>query len=350
MNFKELIILLLLSSCYISDELPPDQTVWNYDLPSNVNLNQSGLLDLNTRIRALEFEQIRGLTIIKDHKLVFENYYGGNSRISINELSTASMAITVAAIGVALDKNLISLDDRIEDYLPEYADIFENDNNKTFITVKHLLLNKSGLSWSADDPFLMKSSPDWVRYVLAKPMQASAGLQYNLDSGSGILLAKIIANQSGQSFQDFVDIHIFQPLQITNSTIAKDSNDNYNGEFGISLSHLDFTKIGYLMLEEGIWNGRRIIDPNFVEEATTLQTNVSGRYNSGFFWKKFGDDFQNAFGINYEDVYFITGEIGQHLYVIPSKKMVIAIDAENYFFDFRNPSLNLLVEISYLIQ
>ncbi len=350
MKYTILIIAILFSSCYLSEELPPDQTVWEYDLPVNVNLDQEALLSLDTRIKINDFERIRGLTIIKDGKLVFENYYSENSRYTLNALGGTSMAITIAAIAIAEEKGFLSFDDKIEDYLPEYADIFEDDNNKTFITIRHLILNKSGLPWSISDLFDIQTTNDWVRYVLEKSMQAPAGLQFNFNNACGLILAKIIENGSGQSFQGFIEENIFQPLGIINVSIKQDSQGNFDGAFGISVSLLDLTKIGYLMLEEGIWNGRRVIDPNFVDQATSIQTNVSGTYNAGYSWRRFGSDFENFFGINHEDIYFITGELGQHLYIIPSKNLIVCIDAENYFFGFGNPSLNLLAEISYMIQ
>lgn len=350
MKYLTLFISLLFSSCYIGEELPPDQTTWEYDLPENVNLDQFSLGELDIRIRGLEFEQVGGLIIIKDDKLVYENYYLDNDRSTLNSLNGVSMAITIAAIGIAEENRLFSLDDKIQDYLPEYAYVFEDNNNKTFITIRHLLLGKSGISWSNNDYFEMTQTNNWVRYILEKPMQAPAGLQFNPNNAIGLLLAKIIESTSGLTFSEFVNQNIFKPLEISNFTIDQDSEGNYDGATGIKLPLLDLTKIGYLMLEEGTWNGRRVLDPNFIEESTSIQTNVSSRFKSGYYWSRFGEDYENFLGINHEDFYFITGELGQHLYIIPSKKMVIVIDAENFFFGFGNPSLNLLAVISYMIQ
>lgn len=370
MRFKLLFTSLLFSSCYLSEELPPDQTIWEYDVPSSVGLDQEALLFLNFRIKEIEFQQIRGLVIIKNDKLVFENYYTGDNRESINSLQGASMPFSVAAIGVAVDKGLLSLDDKIEVHLPEYADVFASDNNKTFITIGHLLLNKSGISWNEgifelvggftkdgdiipnpqNDINKMKESEDWVRYVLEKPMEAPAGLRFSINSGSGVVIAKIIENVSGQSFHDFLSINILNPLTISSVTLTEDSFGVSNGGDGISISLLDWAKFGYFMLEEGIWQGRRVLDPNFVTDAVGFQTSVDNQYTSGYIWRQFGDAFQDRLGIDHNDIYFIPGEFGQHMYVIPSEKMVVVVDAENYFSGFGNPSLNLLAEITFMIQ
>jgi CubicO group peptidase (beta-lactamase class C family) len=370
MKFGIPFIILLFSSCYLSEELPPDQTIWEYGVPSSVSLDQDALLYLNYRIKKFEFQQIQGLIIIKDGKLVFENYYQGDNRKSINSLNGASMSFTVAAIGVALDKGLLSLDDKIEKYLPAYAEVFAADNNKTFITIGHLLLNKSGLSWNEqlfdlvggfttegdiipnlqNDINKMKESEDWVRYVLEKPMEAPAGVRFSINSGTGVILAKIIENISDESYDNFLSTNVLNPLSINSLILSQDSLGLPNGGDGVFISLLDWTKFGYLMLNEGIWKGRRILDPNFVNEVAGFQTSVDNQFTSGYIWRQFGDSFQDKLGIDHKDIYFIPGEFGQHMYIIPSKKMIVAMDAENYFSPFGNPSLNLLTEITFMIQ
>lgn len=358
MKFKTIFILLILSSCYISDEVPPDQEIWGYELPSKNGLSDNLLLVLDNSVKTGTFQEIHGLIIIKEESLVFENYYYGRSRNSVQNIGNAGLSFTLAAIGVAEDKRILSIDDPIADYLPEYEDIFTTDPNKQAITIEHLLIHKSGFSWNeSNQPFslmndlnLMKSSDNWVRFVLEKPMEAPAGFRTNLNTGSGVLLAKIIEEASGQSFDQFLQDNIFNPLTISSCNIETDPEGNFNGGDGISASLLDWTKLGYLYLNEGTWQNRKIIDPNFILDATSIQTEVSGLYNLGYIWRFFGDDLTEYFGIPHDEFYFIQGEIGQHMYIIPSEKMIVSIFAENYFAGFFNPSLSLYTEITNSFQ
>ena len=372
MRYFLLILITLLSSCYVGDEVAPDQLVWEYELPENEGLSNQGLLDINELIYLNQFQEINGLIIIKNDKLVFENYYGRVSpsqgifqreptlkrRDSTTNIGSAGLSFALAGVGVAEDKGLLSIDDPIVNYLPDYADVFTSATDKEAITIEHLLTQKSGFSWNESiQPFSqlndlnqMKLSNDWVRYILEKPLEAPAGLRYNFNSAMGVLLAKIIENASGQSFNLFLHENVLEPLTITTFRITSDPQGHFNAGDGISVSLLDWTKLAYLFLNNGTWNNRRIIDPNFIAEATVIQHPVSDSFSVGYFWQLFGDNFSDSFSIPHEEIIFIRGGIGQTIYLVPSENMIVSIFAENFFFGLVNPSLNLFAEITNTLQ
>ena len=351
---------LIFTSCYIGTELPPDQKVWEYDQPSNNGLSEEILLQIDEAISFDQFESIHAVTIIKDGKMVFENYYDTTKRKTIIPLETTSITVTVAALGVALDLRLLDLDDPIFQYLPEYQSVFDATPEKQNITIRHLLLHRSGFSWNEtltgifgnpDNNFnQMVSSEDWIEFVLNQPLEAGPGLRYNFNSGGGTILAKIIQNASGQSFEDFVNDNILSALGVSSFNMAQDPSGNFDGGRGAFMSYIDWGKFGYLMLSEGIWNDRRVIDPNFVDEATSLQISVSSNTNFGFGWSLFGDGFTGLFPFDKDNAYYSRGTIGQHMYIVPDQNMMVFIYAENFFFGFNNPSLNLFIQLTSAIQ
>lgn len=364
-------LILLFSSCYVGDEVAPDQEIWDYARPKEVDLSEEALLTINSRIQINDFFEINGLIVIRNDQLVFENYFERDDsqgfiqrfptlskRHLADNINGGGLTFTLAAIGVAEDKRLIDIEDPISDFLPEYEDIFLGDSVKQNITIEHLLLHKSGLSWDANiqplslqnDLNQMKASEDWIRFVLEQPMEATAGLRFNLNTASGVILAKIIENASGQSFDDFIYENILDPLTINTFDIETDPSGNFNAGDGISISLLDWTKLGYLFLKKGLWQGRKIIDPNFIERATSVQTEVSGTYTLGYIWWQFGDNYLNAFALPSNEIIYIPGELGQHMYLIPSESMIISIFADNLLFGFNNPSLNLFAEITNTFQ
>ncbi|MEQ6167443.1 serine hydrolase [Ekhidna sp. MALMAid0563] len=358
-------LVLIFCSCYVGEEVAPDQEVWKYARPKEVGLSEEALLTINSRIQTNDFSEIDGLIIIKNDQLIFENYFDQDDsqgfiqrlptlskRHSAFNLNSASLTFALAAIGVAEDKRLIDIEDRISDYLPEYEDVFLADSEKENITIEHLLLHKSGLSWNVIQQFSpqndlnqMKASEDWVRYILEQPMEAPAGIRFNLNTASGVLLAKIVENASDQSFNDFIKENVIDPLTITSFDIETDPSGNFNAGDGIRISLLDWTKLGYLFLQEGLWRGRKILDPNFIENATSVQTEVSGTQTLGYIWWQFGDSFSNAFAIPSNEIIFIPGELGQHMYLIPSENMIVSIFADNLSDNFYGYSQNLFTEI-----
>ncbi len=358
-KLKIILLTLATASCYIGEDLPPDQQIWGYDRPNNVGLSEDQLLSLDSLIKFEGFERITGLMVIKDEKMVFENYYDSMSRHTNLDLGEATISITIAALGIAIDQGLVELDDPIHQYLPSYQDAFDQNVNKRDITIRHLLTHRSGIAWNENlvaffgnpDNNLnqMFASSDWVDFVLNQPMEANPGFRYNFNSGTGTILARIIQNVTQQPFDEFLNENVFHLMDIQTFTIGQDPSGNFDGGRGATISFLDWAKFGYLMLKKGIWNDRKIIDPNFVEEASSIQTEVSRSFNFGFGWRLLGENF-DFLPIDREDVFYSAGDIGQHQYVIPSQNMVIQINAENFFFGSNNPSLNLFIQITFAIQ
>ncbi len=359
-SLKYTFLFFLCASCYIGEELPTDQQIWEYDNPGNVGLSEVQLISIDSLIKLNAFERISGLMVIKDDKMVFENYYDSTNRHTIFSLDKVTITLTIAAVGVAIDKGLLNLEDPIHQYLPSYESIFDQSVSKRDITIRHLLTHRSGLSWNENlVPFFgnpdhdlnqMFASSDWVSFILNQPLEADPGFRYNFNSGAGVILARIIQNLTNQPFDEFLNENIFNELGVTTFSINQDPSGNFDGGRGASISFLDWTKFGYLMLENGIWNDRRIIDPNFVAEASSVQIPVSGSLNLGYGWRLFGENF-DFLPIDRNEIYYIGGDIGQHQYIIPSHDMIIQINAANFFFfDFNNPSLNLFIAITNTIQ
>jgi len=193
----------------VSEELPPDQDVWDYDLPKNQQLNQESLSFIDNRIKDqdIAFGTVEGLVIIRNDQLVFENYYTrGSNRFSQKNIGSMGLMITMAALGIAIDQRLLSVDDSIYHYLPEYSSIFQDDPSKKAIKIMDILTHQTGLSWNEsiernpaeDDLEIMKSQDDWVRYVLSKTL-VGIGF-YSFNTANGVLLAKIIENAAGVDF------------------------------------------------------------------------------------------------------------------------------------------------------
>lgn len=356
---------LLLGSCYIGDEVPPDQELWEYDLPENNSLNQPYLLGINESVEAENYQIIEGIIIIKNDKLVFENYYFNDAgRYKTKNIGSAGLSFALAAIGVAEDQGLLAVDDNIAMYLPEYETQFNEDPQKAQITIYNLLTNSSGIAWNEsispyspdNDLNLMKSSNDWIGFILDQPSEAPPGFRYSFNTANGVILAKIIENTSGQDYLQFLKENILDPLTITTLSIERGPNGEYNGGDGYSITLLDWVKLGYLFLNEGIWEGRRIIDPNFIGEATSVQDNIQSSRsfgmnyeNIGYLFGLFGEPSINRFGVDHTDIFYSYGRLGQSLYMVPSENMVVGILADNYF-SFNILSLNLLAEITFTTQ
>ncbi len=347
---------ILLSSCYISDDVAPDESVWEYAAPSEVDLNDDNLLQLDADIKSEEYDKVTGLIIVKDDKLVFENYYD-SQRGELKPIGRASLICAILLLDHFISQGYISgLDAPIYQYLPEYESAFENDIEKRQITIRHLLIHRSGLSWnegivnterSESDIWQMKRSVDWAGYVLNKQLEAPPGLRTSINSAHGILLAKIYQNVLKEtSLTSVIDELLFQPLGIKEFLIEQSRDSTLDLANGIWLSTMDYAKIGYLILQEGRWKDRvRVINRDWVLDMISVQNTVSYEYSYGYGWWIFTPDFINLRIPSAENCFFISGGSGENLYLLPDLNMLVCISAENPFSGtIYNKSLVILLE------
>ena len=188
---------------------------WETATLSSVGMDERPLLRLLDKLDELDDHQIHSLLIVKDGKLVFEEYfpgakfnlaqYTGETGFDINDthnLCSATKSITSALIGIAIDKGFIqSVDQKIFGFFPAYSHLLTSEPGKNDLTIKHLLTMTSGLEWDDEStPYLdprndlnqLFNSPDPVGYILSKDLVATPGTVFDYANCNTNLLGEIV--------------------------------------------------------------------------------------------------------------------------------------------------------------
>lgn len=333
-----ILLALSLISCYVSEDIAPDQTYWKYGLPQSYQLNEAQLTALDIQLTDGNYGNITGLTIHKDDHFIFENYYNGHYReelIPIGRITTTLMILLLDDF--VSSGQIASLETPLMDFFPEYIAIFENEPTKKQITLQHLLDHRSGLSWNESnnpdggDLFLIQSVGDRVAYILSKRQESDPGIRFTFSSANGMLLSAIYSKLlNGESLESYIDRRLLTPIEIENYSWDYTENGLLNGINGLTISQFDMIKLGYLLFQDGRWiNKERVIDRDWVIEMASAQ-NIPAFFSVtyGFGIWQLGEDLQNSYRIP-SDFYFLSGESGQAIYMVPSKGMVVTIGA-NY--------------------
>jgi CubicO group peptidase (beta-lactamase class C family) len=357
MRLKFLTIsLILLTSCYLTNDSISDQDTWEYDLPRLNQMDQGQLESIHNYIQRGDYENIQTLMIVKNNKLVYEGHYGSSGRSAQQPIDRLTLIFTQLAIGMALEEGYLdSINAPIYPYLPSFEAIFENDPSKKEITFYDLLTHRAGFSWNEsvissesenNDINQMLDDNDPVNYLLAKPLEAVPGVRYNFNSGTGILLSKIIAETTGESLENFLKIRLLNPLDITDYNWHTFSTGLTDGSYGLSISPFDLLKMGQLYLDEGLWEGKEIIPYQWFLNSTDAQFFVTSQYGFGYYWNKFNPSFiEQYLNLTGDQTVFMTGYRGDALYLVPEKDLALVIFAENPFYGFVNPSLHLFIDV-----
>jgi len=155
---------------------------------------------------------------------------------------TASVTkmLTAVAIGILKEKHKLNFNDKIAQYLPEALvrnlHVFKGKDHSKDLTIAHLLQHTSGLPDYFTD-HTNDGSPNVINQLLSNPKKSwsaealitftkqnmtplfSPGTNYHYTDTEYVLLALIIENVSGLPFHQFLEQHLFQPLQMQSAYI-----------------------------------------------------------------------------------------------------------------------------------
>ncbi len=302
--------------------------VWPVVTPEVAGIDPSAFAKVEEFV-ANNLPDIRSLLVLKNGQLVLEKYYKNGTRDSQNEVYSVTKTIISLLIGIALEqKKLISLDQTIEEFLPDMFTLGTNATLKT-VTLRQLLTMSSGLEWNEDysskDTVASQwmASPDWMKFALNLKSRQAPGVAFEYSSPNVHFLSAILTKATGLSTKDFAQQVLFDPLGIKVATWKTDPQGLCLGPFGLALSPHDLSKLGMLFLQEGQWEGKQVVPQNWIKEATKshIITNFGSEY--GYLWwlKSFnGHHGIIAWGVN-----------GQFIVVVPHYNLVIVTTGKTEF-------------------
>ena len=285
---------------------------------------------LNQDICNGKYGNIHSLLVIENNDLVIEQYYNNWEKGSLHVLASNTKSINSLLIGVAIEKGYIkNVDQRILDFFPEYENL-KKDTLKNKITIKDLLTMTSGFQW--DEQSLPLTDPnnmgrkmdltdDWLKSALMLPMDTIPGTKYVYSGPNNIILSEIIKSSTGKNIAEFAEEYLFEPLGIKEyNWLSK--NGIYDGGGGLSLKSRDIAKYGLLHLNKGKWNDKEIVSEKWIEEIFSPYIEIHHPVYGCYQWQMV----KTEFGFN---AWFIPGNGGQIINIIPELDMVIVINADN---------------------
>ncbi len=349
-----ILIVPLFAGCYYDDDIPPDQSVWDYALPSRHNISDDALLQLDQEISSGLYGNINSLIIIKNDQLIFENYYNNDNRSTQHNVGQVANGWISAVFGKVLEDQLNDqLDIPIYGYLTEYQDIFEEDTLKKTITIRHVLEMRSGLSWNEiikvnteldSDMRMTMESDDPIRYILEKPLESFPGVRFSFNSASSLLLIRIMESIVGESAENYLNNSLFNQIGI-NPNYAKLKNGTLNIPMGVSVTALDAAKLNYLIMKNGDWFGEQILSSDWIERSTSIIVAPNNNSAYGYFWRTFGPESFVASNYNIDDTIYLTGDSHQAVYFSRSSNLLICINADNPPNGSSNLPLSLFLRV-----
>jgi CubicO group peptidase (beta-lactamase class C family) len=308
----------------------------------NTGLDKALLTEMMQKIVDGTYPNVHSVLIIKDGKLVFEEYFYDYNKARLHELRSATKSFVSALTGIAIDKGLIkSKTETVLSFFPDY--MFKNlTDDKKQITIENLLTNQSGLDCDVSNPksegneTTMNYSDDWIQFTLDLPMVDVPGGRGMYCSGNPITMGKIIERATKMPLPEFAKQTLFKDLGITNfKWNFKPDKSSAETFCQVYLNSRDMAKFGLLYLNKGIWNGKQVVSKEWVQESLTKHSVVQG-VNYGYLWWL---KYLNVDGVRYNGK-AAQGNGGQKIYIWEEQNMVTVITGGNY--NSQSPSDELI--------
>jgi CubicO group peptidase (beta-lactamase class C family) len=214
--------------------------------------------------------ELHSLMVLKNGAVVAEAAYAPY-RLDIPHMTHSSTkSWTATAVAVALDDGKLTLDDRVLDFFPEHRPAQVSDNLAA-MTVRDLLTMRTGHRTGISGGEWRGSSESWIKLFLAEPVPDRPGDAYMYNSASSYILSAIVTKATGYTAYELLRERVMDPLGM--GAVSWDvSPEGYNsGGNGITCTTEDMAKFGQLHLQNGVWNGQRILSEDWVREATRNQ-------------------------------------------------------------------------------
>ena len=308
---------------------PLEREDWQTATPEEVGLDP--LLVARAYYEAEKRDTLFGLLVVKDGRLVAENYYNGADVDEIDRRASVTKSYTSALAGIAIDQGFLpGVDAKMLDYFP---DVTVTDPRKNDITLRDMLRMQAGYPWEEENgqAWDIMWTGDYLHAVEDLPLTADPGTKFQYSSLTAHWTGVVVARSTGLDLMSLGNRYLFGPLGVTpGENWNRDVDGYYIGGGDILFTARDMARFGQLYLDGGVHNGRQLISTGWVNDS--LATHVVktwgniGRFHDmgyGYYW------WTAACGEH--RVSFAWGHGGNLIVLVPDLNMVVVVTADSFY-------------------
>ena len=225
-------------------------------------------------------------------------------------------SFTSLMLGIALDENLVSLDDHVVDY---FKDELTEEQYKKFYSM--LLIHPTTMRSGFDEMLLMGGGRehlvDYLQFIFSQPQKKQPGERFLYSNADTYLLSRVLEKVFKKSLKEEAFDRVFSKMDIKMPVWEEDKLGHTFGASGLQLTVEDMNKLGILVLRRGEYNGERIVSQKFIDMLYETSVDVEdrgwGNYSLQFWHTPEGN------GIRADGAY------GQITFIYPQRDIALSI-------------------------
>jgi CubicO group peptidase (beta-lactamase class C family) len=292
---------------------------WTITSPEKQGLKSNLLCTMGDGISGGKLADVDDIVVVRHGALVYERYHQRpqlqNDATTRHRGNSMTKSVISLLVGIALDRGWIKdLDAPVVSYFPEDADLRQPD--KAPVTLRHLLTMSAKLG-SSEAP----------------------GVAFAYNNSETELVGAILKKVTGKTVDVLAQENIFAPLGITDVEWYKSPMSGLPMSYeGLNLRPRDWAKIGQLVLNRGVWEGKQIVPASWVAQSTSEQIKTEGPLSYGYQWW-LGQSLDKDRAVQWVAA---VGFNSQKTIIIPALDMVVVFNASRQSKNMVAPELDLL--------
>lgn len=271
-------------------------------------------MDLRKFESAIESLGVLGIRVSQGGELIAQRSWDEECRRNIY---SASKSVTSCAVGFAVQEGLVKLSEKLVDAFPDDLPAHVGDCLAA-ATVRDLLTMCLGQREAAlmGGQRPLYAQRDWVKLSLALPFEDAPGTKFVYNNVGPYLAGVLVQRRAGCTLVDYLTPRLFAHMGIQRPTWETDPQGMTFGAGGLFWTLTELHAFGQFCLQRGAWNGRRLLDGDWIDQCASKQVDNGADGYGYLFWR----------GAN--NSYRADGKYGQLSIVLPDRDAVISVAAE----------------------
>ncbi len=263
---------------------------------------------------------MQDVMVLRSGSVLCEASFGSQDLRAAKYTFSACKSVVSLAVGLLVDDGLLSVEEPVADIFDESGVLRRRLRE---MTVEDLLTMRAGAQFTEAEAL---TEQDWVRRFLSASLRGEPGTEFSYNSLNTYMLSAIIRRRAGRPMTELLQERLFDPMGITDVLWETCPMGIEKGGWGLYIRPEDLAKLGQLVLDGGLWQGRRLLSREYLRAALTAHA-VPPEGTGGFHY-----GYQIWVG-RHENTFLFNGMLGQNvLGFLDSGILVVTHAGENTDF------------------
>ncbi|MVM28638.1 serine hydrolase [Spirosoma sp. HMF4905] len=316
---------------------------------SSEHFDINKIKELKGNIDADVFRHITSVVVLKNGKILLEEYFNGATRDSLHDVRSVGKTFASTLTGIAKQEGYLKSESQTLANFYDLKSFANYSPAKANTTLNELLTMSSAFDGNDNDSDSpgneenMYPTPNWIKFALDLPVEpAKFNHEWHYFTAGVVLLGDVLNQVVPGKLEQYAEQKLFKPLGISKYQWQYTPQHVVNTAGGIRMNALDFAKYGQLYKNNGQWNGKQIIPATWVNQTFTHHKIIpdrKGEFYGYLFWNKT----YTVNGKAYE-TYYCSGNGGNKIFVFKDQPLVVVVTATAYNTAYAHRQVDKMME------